>query len=211
MSTILPCIERFDDLLTGHVLVHGKDISTLNMCSCKHTALVSQEPTLNQSSIGRNIFLGMTNESVIQEEIEAAGRQADIDDFVVPPTARLCDRLWGQETGIIRRPKAIDFHPQSTVRNPKILLLDEPPSALGSSGMKVVQESLDQEAKEWTTSAMAHSLSTTQKVDIIYQSARGVFVKLDRRQRTGPNLGLFRNYSSGRYFEMVHALQINAT
>jgi len=88
--------------------------------------------------------------------------------------------LWGQESRIIRSPKETGFRSQSTIRNPKILLLDEALSALRSSSVKVVQEALDQAAKEGTKIAIAHSLSTIQKADMCITPGCCVsFLKLD--------------------------------
>ena len=60
-STIVSLIERFYDVLSGQVLVDGRDISTLNIRSYRqHIALVSQEPALYQGSIRENVLLRAT-------------------------------------------------------------------------------------------------------------------------------------------------------
>jgi ATP-binding cassette subfamily B (MDR/TAP) protein 1 len=174
-STIVSLIERFYDVLAGHVLVDGKDISTFNISSYrKYIALVSQEPTLYQGSIRENVMLGTTNENVTQEEIEAACRNANIHDFIASLPQGYdtdCGAKGVQLSGGQKQRIAIA---RALVRNPKILLLDEATSALDSSSEKVVQEALDQAAKGRTTVAIAHRLSTIQKADIIYVLDQGV-------------------------------------
>jgi ATP-binding cassette, subfamily B (MDR/TAP), member 1 len=174
-STIVSLIERFYDVLSGQVLVDGKDISTLNIRSYRqHMALVSQEPTLYQGSIRENVLLGAASEDASQEDIEAACRQANIHDFIISLPQGYetdCGAKGVQLSGGQKQRIAIA---RALVRNPKILLLDEATSALDSSSEKVVQEALDKAAKGRTTIAVAHRLSTIQKADIIYVLDQGV-------------------------------------
>jgi ATP-binding cassette, subfamily B (MDR/TAP), member 1 len=174
-STIVSLIERFYDVLGGHVLVDGKDISTFNIRSYRqHIALVSQEPTLYQGSIRENVLLGAASKEVTQEDIEAACRKANIHDFIVSLPRGYetdCGAKGVQLSGGQKQRIAIA---RALVRNPKILLLDEATSALDSSSEKVVQEALDRAAKGRTTIAVAHRLSTIQKADIIFVLDQGV-------------------------------------
>jgi ATP-binding cassette subfamily B (MDR/TAP) protein 1 len=174
-STIVSLIERFYDVLSGQVLVDGKNISTFNIRSYRqHMALVSQEPTLYQGSIRENVLLGAADKEVTQEDIENACRQANIHDFIVSLPQGYetdCGAKGVQLSGGQKQRIAIA---RALVRNPKILLLDEATSALDSSSEKVVQEALDRAAKGRTTIAVAHRLSTIQKADVIYVLDQGV-------------------------------------
>lgn len=174
-STIVSLIERFYDVLSGEVLVDGKDITTFNIRSYReHMALVSQEPTLYQGSIRENVLLGAAREPVTQQDIENACRQANIHDFIVSLPQGYetdCGAKGVQLSGGQKQRIAIA---RALVRNPKILLLDEATSALDSSSEKVVQDALDRAAKGRTTIAVAHRLSTIQKADIIFVLDQGV-------------------------------------
>jgi ATP-binding cassette, subfamily B (MDR/TAP), member 1 len=208
-STIVSLIERFYDVLSGQVLVDGKDISTLNIRSYRqHLALVSQEPTLYQGSIRENVLLGAASKDVPQQDIEAACRQANIHDFIVSLPQGYntdCGAKGVQLSGGQKQRIAIA---RALIRNPKILLLDEATSALDSSSEKVVQEALDQAAKGRTTIAVAHRLSTIQKADIIYVLDQGVvyttlLILLTSSAESGTHDELYA--LKGRYFEMVQA------
>ena len=174
-STIVSLIERFYDVLSGQILVDGKNISTFNISSYRqHMALVSQEPTIYQGSIRENVLLGAVEKKVTEEDIENACRQANIHDFIVSLPQGYetdCGAKGVQLSGGQKQRIAIA---RALVRNPKILLLDEATSALDSSSEKVVQEALDRAAQGRTTIAVAHRLSTIQKADVIYVLDQGV-------------------------------------
>ena len=174
-STIISLIERFYDVLSGQVLVDGKDISSFNIRGYRqHMALVSQEPTLYQGSIRENILLGSITRDLTQEDIEEACHQANIHEFIssLPQGYDTdCGAKGVQLSGGQKQRIAIA---RALVRNPMILLLDEATSALDSSSEKIVQEALDKAAKGRTTIAVAHRLSTIQKANIIYVLDQGV-------------------------------------
>ena len=174
-STIVSLIERFYDVLSGQVLVDGRDILRLNIRGYRqHVALVSQEPGLYQGSIRGNVLVGATTKGATQEEIEAACRLANIHEFIssLPQGYETdCGANGVQLSGGQKQRIAIA---RALVRNPKILLLDEATSALDSSNEKLVQQALDEAAKGRTTIAVAHRLSTIQQADIIYVLDGGI-------------------------------------
>jgi ATP-binding cassette subfamily B (MDR/TAP) protein 1 len=82
-STIIALLERFYDPVEGSILVDGRDISELNLKDYRHhLALVSQEPTLYEGTIGENIVLGV-NENVTDADVEFAAKEANIYTFIL--------------------------------------------------------------------------------------------------------------------------------
>ena len=84
---------------------------------------------------------------------------------------------------------------RALLRQPSVLLLDEVTSALDSESQSVVQTALDQAAKQRTTVAIAHRLSSVQNADLICFLEDGVVVE------SGTHAELIRR--RGRYFAML--------
>ncbi|KAJ3317373.1 ATP-binding cassette, sub-B (MDR TAP), member 4 [Blyttiomyces sp. JEL0837] len=66
---------------------------------------------------------------------------------------------------------------RAIMRDPSILLLDEATSALDTQSERVVQEALDNAAKNRTTIVIAHRLSTIKNADLIVVMSEGVIVE----------------------------------
>ncbi|KXN65693.1 ATP-binding cassette transporter subfamily B, member 1, partial [Conidiobolus coronatus NRRL 28638] len=85
-STIISLLERFYDVNKGSIRVDGVDVRDYHLPSLRtHMALVSQEPSLYDMTIGENIAMGARNdnEPVTQEQIETAAKQANLHNFVM--------------------------------------------------------------------------------------------------------------------------------
>ncbi|GAA6011936.1 hypothetical protein JCM10207_003434 [Rhodosporidiobolus poonsookiae] len=170
-STTIQLTERFYDPLAGRVIVDGKDISTLNVQSYRRAvALVSQEPTLYAGTVAFNIALGalVPPEQVTHEQIEQAAKDANIHNFIMGLPDAYETQVGGKGTQLSGGQKQRVAIARALIRNPKILLLDEATSALDSESEKVVQRALDEAAKNRTTIAIAHRLSSIQNADVIY-------------------------------------------
>ncbi|GAA6027193.1 hypothetical protein JCM8097_002472 [Rhodosporidiobolus ruineniae] len=197
-STTISLIERFYDPLVGRIIVDGKDISTLNVQSYRRAmALVSQEPTLYAGSVRFNIALGalVPPEQVTQEQVEQAARDANIHDFIMGLPDAYDTEVGGKGTQLSGGQKQRVAIARALIRNPRILLLDEATSALDSESERVVQRALDQAAKNRTTIAIAHRLSSIQGADIIY------VLKDGRVAEQGKHFELLAQ--KGIYYELV--------
>lgn len=81
-STTVGLIERFYDPTEGSVMYMGHDLRTLNVSWYRdQIGFVSQEPTLFNDTIARNIAYGFPGAT--RSEIEEAARQANAHDFIM--------------------------------------------------------------------------------------------------------------------------------
>ncbi|KAI0847840.1 P-loop containing nucleoside triphosphate hydrolase protein [Daldinia vernicosa] len=203
-STTIALLERFYDPLVGGVFVDGKEISTLNVNQYRSfVALVSQEPTLYQGTIKENILLGSSSQTVTDEVIEFACREANIYEFIMSLPDGFNTVVGSKGALLSGGQKQRIAIARALIRDPKILLLDEATSALDSESEHVVQAALDKAAKGRTTIAVAHRLSTIQKADVIYVFDQGRIVE------EGTHAELMR--MNGRYAELVNLQSLEKT
>lgn len=173
-STMIALLQRFYDPSSGHILIDGKALDSLNPRLYRRAvSLVQQEPTLFQGSIRENIALGLDSSSaaapVSDATIEAALRAANAWDFVssLPDGVHTAAGAHGtQLSGGQRQRVAIA---RALVRDPRVLLLDEATSALDTESERVVQGALAEAARrgDRITVAVAHRLSTIKDADVI--------------------------------------------
>ncbi len=202
-TTIITLLERFYDISSGQILIHGHSLSSLDIRSYRATVgLVSQDTTLYQGSIRENILLGAGSDDQVSEEtLISACRSANIHDFILSlPEGYNTDAgsrglaLSGGQRQRIAIARAL-------VRDPSILLLDEATSALDTQSEEVVQTALETAGKGRTVVAVAHRLSTVRGADCIFVLDAGRVVE------AGSHTELVKR--RGRYWDMVQAQSLD--
>ena len=166
-TTILNLICRFFDPASGTITLDGTDIRKITMSSLRsNLALVSQDVTLFNDTIGENIAYG-TKEATLPE-IQKAAKHAAAHDFIMElPNGY--DTMIGENgvklSGGQRQRIAIA---RAMLKNAPILLLDEATSSLDTKSERAVQEALSNLMQNRTTIVVAHRLSTIQSADLIH-------------------------------------------
>ena len=140
--------------------------------------LVSQEPTLFNTTIGENIKYGYPEAS--QKEIEEAAKKANAHDFISSFPDGYNTKVGENATQVSGGQKQRIAIARALIKNPKILLLDEATSALDSGSEQVVQEAINElmESKSQTVVVIAHRLSTIKNADRIAVISDGVVKEL---------------------------------
>ncbi|KIY73235.1 ste6-like protein [Cylindrobasidium torrendii FP15055 ss-10] len=180
-STAIALIERFYDPKSGTVRLDGVDIRDLNIKWLRsQIGLVSQEPTLFNTTVAQNVMHGLINtpyEHATWDEkmklVVEACKLSNADNFIqklpegyetlVGERAILLSGGQKQRIAIAR----------AIVSDPKVLLLDEATSALDTQSEGIVQNALDKASAGRTTITIAHRLSTIKDADIIYVMGQG--------------------------------------
>ncbi|KAL5182705.1 ABC transporter B family member 11 [Glycine soja] len=151
-STVISLLQRFYDPDSGHIILDGKEIQSLQVRWLRQQmGLVSQEPVLFNDTIRANIAYGKGDAT--EAEIIAAAELANAHRFI-----------------------------SSLQKNPKILLLDEATSALDAESEKVVQDALDRVMVDRTTIVVAHRLSTIKGADLIAVVKNGVIAEKGKHE-----------------------------
>jgi ATP-binding cassette subfamily B protein len=158
-STVARLVTRFYDVTNGDITIDGHDLRDLTLTSLRaNVGVVLDEPFLFSISIRDNIAYGRPDASL--EEIEAAARAANADEFIV----RLPE---GYETIVGERGYTLSGGQRQRIAiartlllNPPVLILDDATSAIDVHVESGIYEALRGLLKQRTTIVIAHRIST---------------------------------------------------
>ncbi len=180
-STLVNLIPRFYDTISGSVEVDGIDIRKLKLDSLRRQiGFVTQDAVLFHDSIASNIAVG--NPEGSPEQIEVAARTAHAHEFIEKLPEKY-ETLVGDRgvllSGGQRQRIALA---RAVMRDPSLLILDEPTSSLDSESERLIQEAMESFVKGRTTIVIAHRLSTVLKADRILVMENGRIIQEGRHE-----------------------------
>ncbi|MCJ1350668.1 MAG: hypothetical protein MMC33_000649 [Icmadophila ericetorum] len=197
-TSIVSLVERFYDIQSGSIKYDGVELSSINLLEYrKKLSLVSQEPTLYQGSIRDNVIFGVEQDSVTDEEIYRACKNAEIHDFITSLPNGYKTDVGLKGVALSGGQKQRLCIARALLRNPQVLLLDEATSSLDSQSEKLVQASFERAAKGRTMIVVAHRLATIQNADVIFVFGEGGIVEKGSHREL-----LMRR---GQYWQMCQA------
>ena len=174
-STILNLLLRLYDPQEGRVLVDGIDIRTVMMESYQQqVGLVFQETYLFVGSIRDNILFA--HPKATEEEIWAAIRLSDLEEFVNELPEGL-DTDLHEGTALSGGQKQRLGIARAVVRDPRLLILDEPTSSLDSDTEERVLQTLKKAMMGRTTFIISHRIPTVIDADVIFAMDHGRIVE----------------------------------
>ncbi|WP_458792088.1 ABC transporter ATP-binding protein [Yoonia sp. MH D7] len=170
-STLVSLLLRLYNTESGAIEIDGQDIAHVTQESLRRQiGMVTQETAMFNRSASDNIGYGKPDAT--QDEIVAAAKQAEADDFITVLSdfkgrsgydAHLGERgvkLSGGQRQRIAIARAI-------LKDAPILVLDEATSALDSEVEASIQHALESVMEGKTVIAIAHRLSTLARMDRI--------------------------------------------
>jgi subfamily B ATP-binding cassette protein MsbA len=195
-STLVNLVPRFLDPTEGTVLIDGKDLRSITLSSLRRDiALVPQEVFLREGTIGENVLDGRPGAS--KEDLLAACRAARVDEMLerlpggldapVGPAGALLSGGERQRVAVAR----------ALIRDPKIILLDEPTSNLDARSAALVHEALERLCRGRTVILVAHRLASVTDADLIVVLDGGRIVAKGTHAELLADSGLYRDLSGG--------------
>ena len=190
-STITSLILRFYKQQQGKITLDGHDINDLRLKDIRdQIALVSQETTLFDDTIGRNIMYGMLDQ-YDEERLNEAIKAAHVDEFLGDLPDGL-DTVVGEHglrlSGGQRQRIAIA---RAIYKDAPILILDEATSALDNKSERFVQEALETLMKGRTSLVIAHRLTTVENSDEIFVLQGGKIAEKGSHKKLMKKGGLY--------------------
>lgn len=189
-STIIDMIMGFNAPDKGRVTIDGLALRDFDIESYRRRiGYVPQESVLFNLSVRDNLL--WSKEDATEEEIWEALRHANAGDFILNFPNKLDTivgdrgvRLSGGQCQRIALARAI-------LRKPELLILDEATSSLDTQSERLIQQAVEEIAKETTVVVIAHRLSTIVHADYIYVVNKGTVVEEGRYEELMQNRQYF--------------------
>lgn len=194
-TTMLSLIPRFYEASDGIIRIDGINIKDVKLKSLRENiGVVQQDVYLFAGTVMDNIRYGKMNATT--EEVVEAAKNANAHEFIM----ELPD---GYNTYIGQRGIKLSGGQKQRLsiarvflKNPPILIFDEATSALDNESEKVVQESLENLAKNRTTFVIAHRLTTIRNAkNIVVLTENGIEEKGSHQDLMNLN-GLYKSLYS---------------
>ena len=207
-STLLRCINRMNDLVEstrveGHLMLEGQDVygpKVDPVALRRHIGIVFQKPNPFPKSIFDNIAFGLRirghrRKQNIEETVEWALRQAFLWDEVKDKLNESGSSLSGGQQQRLCIARAL-------ATKPKVLLMDEPCSALDPIATGRIEELIAELKDDYTIVIVTHNMQQAARV-----SDRTAFLCLGKLIEYGLTRDIFTNpkikqtedYITGRF------------
>jgi ATP-binding cassette subfamily B protein len=166
-STLISLIPRLYDATEGQVRIDGADVRDYTLATLREQiSIVLQDPVLFCTTLAENIAYGRP--AATRDEIVRAAMLANAHAFI--------ERLpLGYDTIVGERGDTLSVGQRQRVaiaraiiRDTRILLLDEPSSALDADSERRVFEGLTRLMQRCTSITIAHRLATIRHADVIF-------------------------------------------
>nr|WP_296764915.1 ABC transporter ATP-binding protein [Rhodococcus sp. (in: high G+C Gram-positive bacteria)] len=175
-------VPRLFDVSAGSVTIDGIDIRTLSLGDLRSVVSVAfEDPVLFSASVRENIALGRPGAS--DADVEEALGIAHAGDFVETLPWGLDTRIGEQGMSLSGGQRQRLALARAVLGKPRILVLDDPLSALDVNTEALVQEDLRRVLAQSTTLLVAHRPSTAALADRVLFLENGRIVEQGTHER----------------------------
>ena len=165
-TTLCSLIPRFYEVTEGAIKIDGMDIRKMKQSDLRsQIGIVQQDVYLFAGNILDNIRYGKPDAT--DEEVILAAKRANAHDFIMSFPDGYQSDIGQRGVKLSGGQKQRLSIARVFLKNPPILIFDEATSALDNESEQVVQQSMEELAKERTTFVIAHRLSTIRKAERI--------------------------------------------
>jgi len=176
-TTISNLLMRFYFPDSGRITIDGHDLRDLKIESLRSQfGVILQDDALFSGTIEDNLIFGLLRK-VSYEELEQAARDANILEFILSQPQGFKTMLYERGQGLSGGQRQRICIARMFLRQPKILIMDEPSSALDHESEFLIQQALKRLTQDRTTFIIAHRLSTIRNADHIAVIDQGRIVE----------------------------------
>jgi len=190
-STLARLIPRLFDPPPGTVLVGGTDVRDLSLAQLRRMiGFVPQDPFLFSASIRENIAFG--NPEASDAEVEEAARRAGIHDEIIEFPDRYETRVGERGIALSGGQKQRVAIARALLLSPKILIFDDPLSAVDAEREAFILASLREFFHGRTSIVIAHRLSAVMHSERIIVLDKGRIVESGTHAQLLARAGIYR-------------------
>ena len=203
-STIASLLARLQPTPTGTVFLDGVDVCELPLSAVREVIGFSQQnPFLFSTTVGRNI--GYTLSEPDSQASDAIIRYAASEAQILPEVEDLpngFDTVVGERgvqlSGGQKQRVALA---RAFVKEPKILVLDDPLSAVDARTEKAILETIDRQRAERGVLLITHRVSAASRCDQILVLDKGVVVARGTHEQLVAREGLYATFAEEQRIE----------
>lgn len=191
-STIVQLLPRLYDPTSGQILFDGHDIREFTLESLRgQIAMVLQESILFSGSVVENIAYGRPDAT--GPEIVQAARQANAHEFIEKLPEGYYTILGERGSNLSGGQRQRLAIARAFIRNPSILILDEPTTGLDAESTELVLRALRTLMKGKTSIIISHDLALIRDADKIIVINSGEIEQIGNHESLLREGGLYAN------------------
>lgn len=167
-TTIASLLLGINRPQSGKITFDGIEMEDSKIESIRaQSAYVEQEPVMMHDTIYNNILLG--NRKAGEEEVMQAAKSAYVDEFVDKLTDGYQTKLGGDGITLSTGQKQRIALARCILRNPKLLILDEPVSNVDPHSEQLIYQTVKTLAPDRIVVIISHKQETRAIADVVYQ------------------------------------------
>jgi len=191
-STIVQLLPRLYDPTSGQILFDGQDIRKFTVESLRaQISMVLQESILFTGSVVENIAYGRTDAT--GAEIIQAAKRANAHEFIEKLPEGYYTMLGERGSNLSGGQRQRLAIARAFIRNPAILILDEPTTGLDAESTDLVLRALRTLMKGKTTIIISHDLGLIRDADKIIVIKAGEIEQIGNHESLLREGGLYAN------------------
>ncbi|OGJ12787.1 hypothetical protein A3K62_01700 [Candidatus Pacearchaeota archaeon RBG_16_35_8] len=194
-TTLAELIMGYYQPQNGKIILDGIDISRLQLKWLRDKiAVVPQDLNLFNDTMINN--LKYANPNATEKEVAQAAKAASADEFINRLPKKYHTKVGEEGIKLSMGQRQRIAITMAFLKNPKILILDEPTAALDAESEKRVQEGIQRLIVGKTTIIIAHRFSTVRNADKIIVLDKGRIAELGNHDELMKKKGIYHHLYS---------------